>query len=60
MAIKDKIKNILYQPQPLNYNRVSGSERELYEWLLKYNIITEVYFSKDSHEYYVSYHLWKH
>jgi len=36
--VKDRIKHNLYHPQPLNYKRVEGNERKLYEWILTKHI----------------------
>jgi hypothetical protein len=54
------IKEYLYKPQPLNYSRVKGAERLLYEWLLKHKsmIKTEMYYSKDIGKKYVVYKFW--
>ncbi len=60
LIIIKRIKKHLYKPQPLNYNRVKGYERDLYEWILnsETKITTRVYYNKDSAEYYIKYILW--
>ena len=60
LIIIKRIKKHLYKPQPLNYNRVKGYERDLYEWILnsETKIQTRVYYNKDSAEYYIKYMLW--
>lgn len=58
MDPKETLKHALYHPQPLNYKRVSGNERMFYEWLLKYEIVTELYFSKETYLHRIKYRLW--
>lgn len=58
MGIKEKLRQYLYQPQPLNYKRASGNERKFYEWLLECKLTTEVYFSKDTRKHRIVYRLW--
>ena len=58
MVIHRQIRDYLYKPQPLNYKRVKGHERLMYEWLLQQDTKVEVYWSKDSRIGYVRYKLW--
>jgi len=58
MGPKEIIKQYLYKPQPLNYKRASGNERIFYEWLLKHEIVTEVYYNKDTYLHRIKYRLW--
>lgn len=58
MVIYKQIKDYLYKPRPLNYKRVKGYERLMYEWLLQQDTIVGVYYSKDSGVGYVYYKLW--
>lgn len=54
------LKEYLYKPQPLNYNRVKGAERSLYEWILKNEsmIKPRIYYSKDTGKGHVIYKFW--
>jgi hypothetical protein len=60
MVIHKKIRDYLYKPQPLNYKRVKGYERLMYEWLLQQDIKIEVYYSEKTGVGYIKceYKLW--